>query len=106
MPCQCDQGMSPLMRASKFAASETVRLLLVKKADPTLQDIDGVSALHFACGQQGHSTVVKLLLQHGADVNVSDEEGRCCLHVCGLDPSETVVQSVSEILAWYVWMDG
>ncbi len=45
---------------------------------------------------------VKLLLQGKADPNQLDELGRSCLHVCALSPSATVVDSVSEVITWWV----
>lgn len=39
----------------------------------------GKTALQVA-SHQGHFTVVKLLLQHGAQVNASDKDGDTCLH--------------------------
>jgi len=122
---KCDDGKTALMRAARCAGSETARLLLLKDADPNIQDINGYSALHHACMEGGSSTLVKtvvvrcsppcsiacslgavhdsqvkILLQGKADVNLIDGTGGGCLHAMGQEPSGSVVQTVSTILEW------
>lgn len=88
------------MRAASVAGSESVRLLLLKKADPNLRDSDGWTALHYGCCEGGSSTVVRILLLGGADVNAVDEDAGSCLHRLGQKPSGSVVDTIREVLAW------
>lgn len=56
---QCDDGLTPLMRAASIGGIESLRLLLYKKADPNLIDNDGCAAIHHACKEKGNSSVVR-----------------------------------------------
>lgn len=63
--------MSPLHLASYLKLKRTVTLLLEGGAS-TASDSYGVTAIHSA----GHQDITKLLLQHGAKVNLQDKSGR------------------------------
>jgi len=56
-----------------------------------LQDgASGMTALQYAC-DRGHIEVVQLLLQHGAEVNVADDDGMTALHyACCCDHEDIV----------------
>ena len=65
------------------ATPEYLKKLEQMIADGTMNNpddphVDGVTALHVAA-QGGHLETVQLLLEHGADVNVKDEEERTAL---------------------------
>ena len=55
-----------------------VRTLLVAKADLSLTDSDGRSALHHAASLYDEATLL-LLLDHGADLHVEDADGKDAL---------------------------
>ena len=59
------EGFTALMTAAAEGQIEVVRLLLDRGADPTLEDVDGDTALCFA-RERGHTAVVKLLEQAGS----------------------------------------
>ncbi|EKO15939.1 ankyrin repeat protein [Leptospira kirschneri str. H2] len=52
---------------------EVLQLLLEKGADPNVQDLDGVTCIHFAKSSQGMSEFVELLLKYGADPTIQDK---------------------------------
>ncbi len=60
---------TPLMIACCNDNSQLVKLLLQYKADPNIEDIQGVTALMYGTG---NSTIFKMLLDHGADLNATD----------------------------------
>jgi len=71
--------------------TEAVRLLLDAGADPNVKNRDGYAALHSALDHKSKTAgdIVKLLIEHGADVNQradiqDDERGYTPLHyACG-----------------------
>jgi len=63
----------PLIPAARTGNLETVRQLLLHKADPNARESwRGETALMLAASE-GHADVVKLLLQHGADANLQSK---------------------------------
>lgn len=52
---------------------QCAQILLGFKASVDLQDTDGNSALHVACGQ-GHAAMVRLLLDRGASLTIVTNE--------------------------------
>jgi uncharacterized protein len=69
--------MTPLMIASHYGRPETVRCLLAHpSAAATINRRDrwGCMALRRAC-YRGHGRVVRLLLKHGADPTIADNDG-------------------------------
>ncbi|KAG3121111.1 hypothetical protein PI125_g561 [Phytophthora idaei] len=56
-----------------------VKLLLARGMDPDACSGDGTTALH-VCGQQAIDRAAHVLLEHGADANVSDRLGFTPLH--------------------------
>eukprot|EP00469_Lotharella_globosa_P019307 CAMPEP_0167815436 /NCGR_PEP_ID=MMETSP0112_2-20121227/3019_1 /TAXON_ID=91324 /ORGANISM="Lotharella globosa, Strain CCCM811" /LENGTH=1130 /DNA_ID=CAMNT_0007714851 /DNA_START=811 /DNA_END=4203 /DNA_ORIENTATION=+ len=68
-----DAGHTGLMLAAQKGASHSAQLLLESRAAPDAVEIDGWSALHYAC-REGHASVVKLLLEAKADTNKTDRE--------------------------------
>ena len=56
-------------------SGDTVRVRELLTSDPVLvraKDADGAIALHYAT-EHGHREIVKLLLEHGADINARDD---------------------------------
>lgn len=68
---------TPLHRAAHFGHSQLVRELLNNGADVDIQDINGRSALHYACDSSWttREEVIRLLLSAGADINILDSWG-------------------------------
>ena len=60
-------------QAVKEGVVQRVEGLLKQEPELTVQKVEGASALHIAAGEN-HLTVVDLLLAHGADINVLDDE--------------------------------
>ncbi|MDR6290883.1 ankyrin repeat protein [Inquilinus ginsengisoli] len=67
-------GRTPLMNAAIDKKIEVARLLLERNADPNLSDERGWTALHFSSQAQASELIV-LLLQFGADVDPTDDNG-------------------------------
>ena len=63
------EGFTALMTAAAEGQIEVVRLLLERGADPSLEDVDGDSALSFS-REKGHTEIVELL-----ERNLPEAEG-------------------------------
>src|SRR5438046_8176838 len=73
-----------------------VQRKLEHNADVNKGDKGGGTALHWAAGN-GHEAVVRLLLEHNADVNITSyKNGRTALHLGALNGHEAVVQLLLE----------
>lgn len=77
---QSNATSDQLVRASAQGFTDTVQRLL-KEIPPVMVDLrsGGKTSLQVA-SHQGHTAIVKLLLQAGASVNASDKDGDTCLH--------------------------
>ena len=68
-------GRSALMYASSGPFPQTVELLIENDAEVNRADTtEGWTALMFAAAE-GHRLVVEILLGHGADIELTDEDG-------------------------------
>jgi hypothetical protein len=88
---QCDQGVTPLMRAIAHDQLEIIRLLLqARPQDPAINmaDISGTTPLSEAAGRRTPAAV-KLLLDAGADVFTMGPGGTALHHAvrCGCKES-------------------
>lgn len=74
-------GFSPLGIASHFNKEDIVRMLLAQKADPNTPSQNGyqVYPLHAALSNN-NSTIGKMLIEAGAEVNVKQHGGLTPLH--------------------------
>ena len=64
-----------------------LRILLKKGVDLEKKKIqNGMTALLVACGEQNHYECTRILLQHGANYQVQDDQGwNCLMHACQCD---------------------
>ena len=67
--CVINAGVTPLMTASLYNATEVISVLLQHGANVNQQTDSGWTALLYAA-KAGHLETVRLLLTHGADVNL------------------------------------
>jgi uncharacterized protein len=67
-------GTTPLVLAAREGALESVAALLAAKADPDKTAGDGSSAMLVAV-QNGHYDVAKYLVDHGANINLANDNG-------------------------------
>jgi ankyrin repeat protein len=79
---------TPLMRASGFADTATVRQLLANKADVNARNAAGATALMWAAGDLEK---VRLLVESGADVNARAESGRTALIIAAAYPGNAEI---------------
>lgn len=75
-------GFSPLGMAAHFSQEDIVRLLLLHKADPNSSSQNGynVFPIHAALSA-GNNTIVKMLIEAGAEVNVAQSSRITPLHI-------------------------
>ena len=103
------EGTTPLMRASRNADVDAMRVLLANGADPTMREKNGTTALMLAAGL-GHGLgvfakeyatepamleAVKLLVAQHVDINAADDKGETALHFAAL-ASDPVVKFLAE----------
>lgn len=96
--------MTPLMVAVRNGVPENCKLLLARGADVHLKDWQNNSVLHFAYEHED-TTVARILLDYGIDINAIDGYGGTALHRtawyrCGAKSfAELLVQSKIDISA-------
>lgn len=73
----CEIGALSL--ASFFGSTECLKLLINCGVKPDIEEIEGRSAIHWAC-LNSHVDCLKLLITNGSDVNIKDDDGRTALH--------------------------
>ena len=67
-------------------------MLLEKNANPDLQRNNGWTALMYA-SYHCHKETVQLLLNHGADVNLKNEEGQTALDLADDEEIKEMIQN-------------
>ena len=62
---------------------KVAQTLLKAGLDTSDRHMDGYTPLHRACWgtRKGHTQTVRVLLDHGVDIEEMDERGRTCLHM-------------------------
>jgi hypothetical protein len=69
----------PLIAATKYNATSTANLLLIKGADPNKPDADGNTPLHFAITYPDNGALVFGLIDCGANTEAVNKAGRIAL---------------------------
>jgi ankyrin repeat protein len=88
-----DQNGSTPLHAALASYSETSALYLISQgADVSIKQKSGRTALHIACQNNADTTVVKSLIEHGADVLEVDNEGQSALHEASASASAVHVR--------------
>ncbi|XP_054166285.1 serine/threonine-protein phosphatase 6 regulatory ankyrin repeat subunit A-like [Oppia nitens] len=114
---ECLQSLMPLPERLKDASnrsllhyassahnSECLELLLRnfrEKFNINERDINGMTALHFACAQEeDDNQCVNLLLEFGAKADIPDNNGYLCLHYAAANGNTSAVQSLILSFDW------
>ena len=97
-------GATPLMRAARTGDAAAMRILLAHKADPAMTTSNHTTALMFASGN-GRGTgvfqkdigterdmieAVHVLVEHGVDVNLANDNGQTAMHYAAQVSDEIV----------------
>eukprot|EP01059_Diplonema_ambulator_P020775 TRINITY_DN34684_c0_g1_i1.p1 TRINITY_DN34684_c0_g1~~TRINITY_DN34684_c0_g1_i1.p1 ORF type:complete len:254 (+),score=51.74 TRINITY_DN34684_c0_g1_i1:67-762(+) len=77
--CRAYNGRTALQLASKNGATEAVRALLARGANPNVAIKNGKTSLHWAASN-GHIEIVKLLITNGANANWASSDGKTPMH--------------------------
>jgi len=82
-----ENGETPFLLAAKLGYKEIVKLLLVKGVDVNSVNEDRETALHISLqertsydNEQDHEGTARLLIEHGADINIKDARGNTPLY--------------------------
>jgi ankyrin repeat protein len=98
------EGTTPVMRAAKNGDAAAIRILLDRGADPALPQKNHTTALMFAAGDGRGTGVftkdigterdlldsVKVLVEHGVDVNAFNDNGQTAMHFAAQVSDDTV----------------
>ncbi len=95
------RGSTPLMYAAASGSEAMMRLLIRAGADPKISNVVSASALHW-CG--GIHARMKLLVEHGADVNLRSKQGHTPLFLAasqagGLDSVRLLLEHGADLHA-------
>jgi ankyrin repeat protein len=85
---QLGEGATPLMRAAKGNDIPVMRLLLDGGADPTITLKDRTTTAMMASSLEA----IKLLVEHGVDVNAFNTNGQTILHNAAARGSTAIIQ--------------
>lgn len=90
------KGQTPLMLMAEDGDAELVASLLQAGADPDLQEIDGMTALHSAC--KSHvDACVDALLDHPCQLTITTREKRSALHTASWAGHVHAVKRLSKL---------
>jgi ankyrin repeat protein len=84
-------GWTPLHAAASKGHLRIVRLLLIKEADPNLQDNEHYIPLHWACIAQSKE-VAELLVTENADVNANNGYFYTPLHLASVSGKGEIIE--------------
>jgi ankyrin repeat protein len=103
------EGTTPLMRAAKNGDTAAMRVLIAHRADASLKQKNGTTALMLAAGvgrgtgvfAKDYATeaellaAVKFLMESGVDVNAANDSGQTALHIAA-QASDGIVKYLAE----------
>ena len=106
------EGHTPLMMAASVGSEEALQYLLVHYYNPQMdehldvdeKDFDGNTALHWAVESQ-HTVSIELLIQSGADINSTDNDGQTPVDVASTTGMLHLFMSEEEALDVYMGSD-
>ena len=101
------KGSTPYVIAAMAGDADIMRLLVDNGADPSLIPSNGVPPLLWAAGVNRHRAeniatesesleAVKVALEHGADVNMTDKSGNTAMHGAAWIRSPEIVQYLAD----------
>jgi ankyrin repeat protein len=74
--------MTALHYAAKYGEYQACDVLINRGADVNYKnELDGRSAIHYACTSTGNCLAVEVLLTHGANINEPDQLNYIPLHI-------------------------
>ena len=91
---------TPLHTAVKYRHVEVAKVLLESGADVNAIYVQGDAPLHIALkSKQSNLELIKLLIDHKADLKLKDRSGKSALEICKLvDQDNQVIQYVCDII--------
>jgi len=93
---QTQQGATALIVAAHDGQGNVVQRLLARRdIRPDFQEKDGWSAMMFAA-HKNHARVVKMLLDHGVDLNLRNARGQTALEVAEQSNARDAAQVIRE----------
>ncbi|XP_022778482.1 26S proteasome non-ATPase regulatory subunit 10-like isoform X1 [Stylophora pistillata] len=96
-------GLTSLLPNQQLIGREIAELLLQSGAYVDVQDKTSAATPLHRAASQGHSKIVKLLLNHNASCNIQDAEGNTALHMaCEEDRAEIAVTLVENGASLYI----
>ncbi len=96
------KGQTPLMLMAEAGDTELVRLMLQAGADPEIQDLQGMTALHSACKSRVDSCV-DVLLDQPCKLDKLTNEGRSPLHTASWAGNVHAVKRLLQLAPGMVW---
>ena len=102
---QNDLGFAPLHAAARAGCDDLISLLLSRKADLAIEDLEGWTSLHFAC-QAGNVATVQLLLELGGRefCGIKNVAGEVAARVAFKWGKIEVVELIASFEQW--WLQG
>jgi ankyrin repeat protein len=89
-----------LLQTACYRGDTAAVVDVVYKFDVNMQDRDGRTAMHLACGN-GSLETVQVLLSAGADTNITNDRGRTPVAVCGNYGSPELAHYIQHKLSGY-----
>lgn len=91
-------SLNPFLASIYFENMESIRYFVETYGVDVNQKLDGKTPLHFACIYYFRLPIIKYLLQHGADINQIDNEGKTVFHLACEKGEKEIVEYFLEVL--------